>query len=36
MRITKHIHAIKVSFPATTRFVYAYLIYGKRICMVDS
>jgi hydroxyacylglutathione hydrolase len=36
MRVTEHIHAIKVPFPASTRFVYAYLIYGKQICMVDS
>jgi glyoxylase-like metal-dependent hydrolase (beta-lactamase superfamily II) len=36
MRITEHVHAIKIPFPASTRFVYAYLIYGKQFCMVDS
>jgi glyoxylase-like metal-dependent hydrolase (beta-lactamase superfamily II) len=36
MRITEHVHAIKIPFPASTRFVYAYLIYGKQLCMVDS
>lgn len=36
MRITDHIHAIKVPFAVSTRFVFAYLIYGKKICMVNS
>lgn len=36
MQVTEHVHAIKVPFPVSTRFVYCYLIYGKQICMVDS
>src|SRR3972149_3558795 len=32
MRVTEHVHAIKVPFAVSTRFVYAYLIYGKEIC----
>jgi len=36
MQITEHVHAIKIPFPASTRFVYAYLIYGNQLCMVDS
>ncbi len=36
MQVTEHIHAMKVPFPGSTRFVYAYLIYGKQICLVDS
>lgn len=43
MQVTKHIHAIKIPFqiplaPGKTvdRFVYAYLIYGERICLVDT
>ncbi len=36
MQVTDHIHAIKIPFAVSTRFVYAYLIYGKKICMVDS
>jgi hydroxyacylglutathione hydrolase len=36
MQITEHVHAIKIPFPASTRFVYAYLIYGRQLCMVDS
>ena len=36
MQVTEHIHAIKVPFVGSTRFVYAYLIYGKQICLVDS
>jgi len=39
----KHIHVIKVPFqipiaPGKTvdRFVYAYLIYGKNICLIDT
>jgi len=36
MRVTEHVHALKVPFAVSTRFVYAYLIYGKQICLVDS
>lgn len=36
MQITENVHALKIPFPASTRFVYAYLIYGKQFCMVDS
>lgn len=36
MQITENVHALKIPFPASTRFVYAYLIYGKQVCMVDS
>ena len=36
MQITEHVHAVKIPFPASTRFVYAYLIYAKQLCMVDS
>ena len=36
MQVTEHIHAIKVPFAGSTRFVYAYLIYGEQICLVDS
>jgi len=43
MQITKHIHALKVPFQITDRsghkvqrFVYVYLIYGKKICLIDS
>jgi hydroxyacylglutathione hydrolase len=36
MRVTEHVHAIKVPFAVSTRFVYAYLIYGKQVCLVDS
>jgi len=43
MQVTKHIHAIKIPFqipiaPGKTvdRFVYTYLIYGKKICLIDS
>ncbi len=42
MRITEHIHAIKIPFKLQVndektldRFVYAYLIYGKKICLID-
>ena len=42
MRVTSHIHAIKIPFRLQVsegvtldRFVYAYLIYGKKICLVD-
>ena len=36
MQVTEHVHAIKIPFAVPTRFVYAYLIYGKQICLVDS
>ena len=36
MKVTDHVHAIKVPFAVPTRFVYLYLIYGKKICLVDS
>lgn len=42
MQITEHIHALKIPFYVVTpqgkipRFVYVYLIYGKRICLIDS
>lgn len=42
MQITEHIHAIKIPFKLQVndektldRFVYAYLIYGKQICLID-
>jgi len=36
MRVTEHVHAIKVPFAVSSRFVYAYLIYGRQVCLVDS
>jgi len=43
MQITEHIHALKISFqipvaPGKTleRFVYAYLVLGREICLIDS
>lgn len=43
MKITEHVHAIKIPFHVTNdhgmileRFVYAYLILGKELCLVDS
>ena len=43
MKVTEAIHAIKIPFkllvsPGKTldRFVYAYLIYGEHICLIDS
>jgi hydroxyacylglutathione hydrolase len=43
MKISKHIHAIKLPFQIpigqgkiVERFVYVYLIYGKEICLIDS
>lgn len=43
MRISEHIHAIKFPFQIpigpgkfVERFVYVYLIYGKKICLIDS
>jgi glyoxylase-like metal-dependent hydrolase (beta-lactamase superfamily II) len=43
MQVTDHIHALKIPFKLLVRpgkmldrFVYAYLIYGDRVCLVDS
>jgi hydroxyacylglutathione hydrolase len=43
MEVAKQVHAVKIPFklavaPGKTldRFVYAYLIYGRKICLVDS
>jgi glyoxylase-like metal-dependent hydrolase (beta-lactamase superfamily II) len=43
MQVTDHIHALKIPFQVTApsgakldRFVYAYLIYGKKIHLIDS
>ncbi|MHB8119616.1 MAG: MBL fold metallo-hydrolase [Methanothrix sp.] len=43
MQITDHVHALKIPFQITDpsgqkipRFVYAYLIYGQKICLIDS
>ncbi|MCK9566084.1 MAG: MBL fold metallo-hydrolase [Methanothrix sp.] len=43
MQITDHVHALKIPFEITdpsgqkvARFVYAYLIYGQEICLIDS
>jgi hydroxyacylglutathione hydrolase len=42
MQITEHVHALKIPFRLMVRegmmldrFVYAYLIYGKEICLID-
>jgi hydroxyacylglutathione hydrolase len=43
MQITDHVHALKIPFQITdpsgqkiARFVYAFLIYGEEICLIDS
>jgi hydroxyacylglutathione hydrolase len=43
MQISKHIHALRIPFkiqitPEVTldRFVYAFLIYGSRIYLIDT
>lgn len=43
MQITDYIHALKIPFQITgpdgrkrDRFVYAYLIYGEEVCLIDS
>jgi hydroxyacylglutathione hydrolase len=43
MQISEHVHAIKIPFQLRApsgqlvdRFVYAYLIYGTEICLIDS
>ena len=42
MQITEHIHALKIPFKILVndgktldRFVYAYLIFGEEICLID-
>lgn len=43
MQMTKNVHALKIPFQvpispgkAVERFVYVYLIYGERICLIDT
>jgi glyoxylase-like metal-dependent hydrolase (beta-lactamase superfamily II) len=43
MQITEHVHALKIPFQVTdtsglkiSRFVYIYLIYSRKICLIDS
>ena len=43
MRVTDRVHALKIPFRIQTplgatleRFVYSYVIFGPRICLVDS
>jgi hydroxyacylglutathione hydrolase len=43
MQITEHVHALKIPFQVTDpsglkipRFVYIYLIHGRKICLIDS
>ncbi len=43
MQITEHVHALKIPFQVTEpsgrkipRFVYIFLIYGRKICLIDS
>ena len=43
MEVTEHIHAIRIPFKLMVgsgktldRFVYAFLIYGERICLIDA
>ncbi|MCK7504836.1 MAG: MBL fold metallo-hydrolase [Desulfobacterales bacterium] len=36
MQVTEHVHALKIPFPGTNRFVYLYLIIGEKICLIDS
>lgn len=43
MKITEHVHAIKIPFhipvapgKVLKRFVYSYLIFGSEICLIDS
>jgi hydroxyacylglutathione hydrolase len=35
MKVTEHVHALKVPFPAAGRFVYVYFILGPKICVID-
>ncbi len=43
MQITEHVHALKIPFQLTdasgqkiSRFVYIYLIFGQKVCLIDS
>ena len=43
MKVTEHVHAIRIPFKLMVgsgktldRFVYAFLIYGERICLIDA
>ena len=43
MQITKHIHALEIPFQVTDRsgleiprFVYVFLIYGEKVCIIDA
>jgi len=43
MQVTRHIHALKIPFKIPVspeklidRFVYAYLVFGDRITLIDS
>jgi len=43
MQVTEHVHAVKIPFQvrsptgrAIDRFVYVYLIFGEKICLIDS
>lgn len=43
MKVTEHIHALKIPFKLMVgsgktldRFVYSFLIYGERICLIDA
>jgi len=36
MQVTENIHALKIPFRLSPRFVYVYLIYGEKICLIDS
>jgi hydroxyacylglutathione hydrolase len=36
MKVTEHIHALKFPFAVSERFVYAYLIYGNGVCLIDA
>lgn len=36
MKVAEHIHALKFPFAVSKRFVYAYLIYGNRVCLIDA
>ncbi|MFX0198697.1 MAG: MBL fold metallo-hydrolase [Candidatus Hodarchaeota archaeon] len=43
MQVTKRIHALRIPFQVTSplgvsveRFVYVYLVHGKRVCLIDT
>lgn len=36
MRVAEHIHALKFPFVVSERFVYAFLIYGNSVCLIDA